>query len=204
MTDDRLKYGTDFTSVRVHQAPGGNSSVSLAWGDDNRKRRGEAPRPNQVDMRNYAREQPDEYSRGMRQDYGAREQRWGGREQERRYEPEGRQPQQDRRYEAPEDWQPQQDRRYEAPESRPQYADYAQRDRYRDARQPAGEERPRGPPQRSDLRQFQQYGRSQYEDLGYNQPQRHDARGQAQPAGSVHTSVKVREPPGGRTNFTFG
>jgi len=40
MQDDRGKYGTDFTSVKVHQSPGGNSSLSLAWEEPQRRRQG--------------------------------------------------------------------------------------------------------------------------------------------------------------------
>lgn len=38
MTDDRSKYGTDHTSVRVHHAPGGQSSFSLGWGQEEAKK----------------------------------------------------------------------------------------------------------------------------------------------------------------------
>lgn len=33
MSDNQFHYGTDFTSVRVHAAPGGNSSISLGWSE---------------------------------------------------------------------------------------------------------------------------------------------------------------------------
>ena len=212
MNDDRLKYGTEFTSVKVHQSPGGNSSLSLAWGTDSRKQQS---RPEQ--MRPAPRDRPEEYDRGARPEYGERREdrreerdpRRGYQEQERGYA--GREPE-ERRYEQPRYEQPRYEQsryeqpRYEQPryeqqrDQRPPDRGYEPREeRYREE-----ERRPKGPQERSDLRQFQQYGKSQYEDLGYNQQPRYDARGQPQASSNVHTSVKVREPPGGRTNFTFG
>lgn len=37
MTDDRSKYGTDHTSVKVRHAPGGQSNFSLGWGEEEKK-----------------------------------------------------------------------------------------------------------------------------------------------------------------------
>jgi hypothetical protein len=31
MSENQFHYGTEFTSVRVHNAPGGNSNFSLGW-----------------------------------------------------------------------------------------------------------------------------------------------------------------------------
>jgi hypothetical protein len=37
MSENQFKYGTSMTSVRVHQRPGGNSTFSLGWGEEEKK-----------------------------------------------------------------------------------------------------------------------------------------------------------------------
>jgi hypothetical protein len=44
MERHQLKYGTDFTSVKVKQEPGGNSSINLAWGGPGRAQKPQAAR----------------------------------------------------------------------------------------------------------------------------------------------------------------
>lgn len=36
MSDSHFKYGVGYTSVKMHQAPGGNSSINLGWDEPNR------------------------------------------------------------------------------------------------------------------------------------------------------------------------
>lgn len=231
MQDDRLKYGADFTSVRVQQSPGGNSSLSLAWEDPGKRK---------------------PVRREEMQDYAGRGQSWDGRQVQNpmrnpgRAYPEPRQPPAPieprpnppvaggyRAYQDPEPafrgdlpWRDEAGSRYQADEQRRRQVDdrdprfaprtlvqrshemppdnrvYVPRQRQAD---PAYEERVYIPRPRP--------AEANFEERVYV-PQR------ARPAdptytpylvGSgpiesdqVHTSVKVRQPPGGRTNFTFG
>ena len=41
MSENQFQYGTNLTSVVTHAPPGGNSSISLGWGDEEPK----APAP---------------------------------------------------------------------------------------------------------------------------------------------------------------
>ena len=34
MSENQFHYGADFTSVRTHAAPGGNSSIQLGWEEE--------------------------------------------------------------------------------------------------------------------------------------------------------------------------
>ena len=43
MSENQFQYGTGFTSVRTHHAPGGTSSISLGWDSEEPK----APQRNQ-------------------------------------------------------------------------------------------------------------------------------------------------------------
>lgn len=51
MERDILKYDTDFTSVKVQQAPGGKSSINLSWQPEKGSKYGQ-PGPNRDDYRN--------------------------------------------------------------------------------------------------------------------------------------------------------
>ena len=239
MNDDRMKYGTEFTSVKVHQSPGGNSSISLAW-EEPARRRGAPPAQHppkgqswdsqpatndRAPPRNPARAYPEPRPAPAYQEPRAPypDQRGYPTQAYRAYQdpepafrddlPWREEPRQAeaedprRRYEQQRGFdQRDMQRGYEQRadprgyEQRQEPRGYEQRDaRFRgeDERQPP----PRGGrPERSDIRQLQGYGRPE--------PQqdfvpRYEQRPQQDPS-NVHTSVKVKEPPGGRSNFTFG
>jgi len=46
MSENQFKYGTSYSSVRVHQKPGGNSTFSLGWGAEEERK--SVPEPAKV------------------------------------------------------------------------------------------------------------------------------------------------------------
>lgn len=53
MSENQHHYGTDFTSVKIHHAPGGTSSISLGWSEEPA-----APRPGKRPIAPPARPEP--------------------------------------------------------------------------------------------------------------------------------------------------
>ena len=72
MSESEFKYGTGFTSVKVHHAPGGQSNFSIGWEGPEPQRR-EAPpadarRRNEEEAERQRRQvQEDQYHRQLRE-----------------------------------------------------------------------------------------------------------------------------------------
>ncbi len=288
MQDDRLKYGTEFTSVKVHQSPGGNSSLSLAWEEPQRRRQGGRGGGDSGGRGQSWDNQPTQMERGPARNPGRAYPEPRPRAQAPSYpepraqpDPRGQPAQQLQQayggaYRGQQDpepafradlpWREEAGALYQAgdqrrkqvddpryaprPIPRPREAQYEEKVYVPRARQadPSTEERvyvprprpvepvyadrvyvPRSRPTdySHDSRPEEQYfgkGEQQYPAREEQYPGRAEAqypgraeaqypgRAEAQYPGysakvessQVHTSVKVREPPGGRTNFTFG
>ena len=62
MSETEHKYGTDHTSVKVHHAPGGNSTFSLGWEEPQPARRAE-PAISEEEKRRQEEEEEEERKR---------------------------------------------------------------------------------------------------------------------------------------------
>ena len=67
MDREQLKYGTDYTSVKVRQEPGGKSSINLGWQDPKRSKYA-----HQVEGKSYQRGERNDYSKGVEQEHDYR------------------------------------------------------------------------------------------------------------------------------------
>lgn len=272
MQDDRGKYGTEFTSVKVHQSPGGNSSLSLAWEEPQRRRQGGREAGGQGGRGQSWDNQPTQMERGPARNPGRAYPEPRPYVQAPAYpdpralpaptDPRG-QPAQSKGYQAyggayraqqdPEPafrddlpWREEAGAQYQAGEQRrkqvddrdpryaprpiprprePQYEErvYVARTRPAD---PSSEERvyvprprpveplyedrvyvprPRPGDYSYDSRPEEQYfGKGDREAQYPGREAQHPSYQSKVEPSQVHTTVKVREPPGGRTNFTFG